>query len=168
MLRYRDTSRTRRERAAPSSKWGRDRERHAVQVARPRAVSRVSRRTQCHVAGRNGFKSRRVCCRNGKPEREVDEDARRPLIYIQDKKSKDGLKQFWKCPLAGSCRARLHTLISAGEVAGEGADVLRVHSDEANPATIEVAGRKHALKRRAMETQEPRLQQIEDAFEMST
>ena len=85
-------------------------------------------------------------------------------LYVQDKKSKDGFKQFWKCHHVGSCKARLHTWVSTGEVVG----VLGVHSDEANPAAIEIAGRRQVLKRRAVETQEPPLQLIEDAFETST
>ena len=68
-------------------------------------------------------------------------------MYVQDEKSKDGLKQFWMCHHVGSCKARLHTLISTGEVAA----VLGVLSDVASPAAIGVAGRKQALKRRALE-----------------
>lgn len=85
-------------------------------------------------------------------------------MYIKDKKSKDGTKQFWKCHHVGSCKARLHTLLATDEVLC----IVGVHSDEANPAAIEVAGRKQALKRRAVETQEAPLQLIETALESST
>lgn len=86
------------------------------------------------------------------------------FVYNREKKSKDGRFQFWRCQQVGKCKARLHTSVESGEVV----KMLGSHSDDANPAGVELALKLNGLKRRAVSSQETPLQLIETIFESST
>ena len=86
------------------------------------------------------------------------------FIYIKEKLSKDQERQFWRCRFVGSCKARMHTKVSTGEILKS----IGVHSDEANPAAIEIARKRTELKKRAASTQETPLQLIENVFASTT
>lgn len=82
-------------------------------------------------------------------------------LYVQDKISRSGHLQFWRCQHLGLCKARLHTDVDSNEVV----KVIGEHSDEGNPAEVELAGKIQEMKQRAMSTQETPLQLIENVFE---
>ncbi|XP_018495710.1 uncharacterized protein LOC108864470 [Galendromus occidentalis] len=71
-------------------------------------------------------------------------------MYVFDRSSSDQTLQFWRCQFRKSCKVRLHRLIATGEVV----DVSGTHSDPSDAASVEIASRRTALKRRAEETQE--------------
>lgn len=85
-------------------------------------------------------------------------------LYVKEKRSKDGETQFWRCQYVGECKARLHTSVATGEVV----KTVNEHSDEPDPAGIDIAARRMELKRRATDTQETPLQLIEKVFETSS
>lgn len=74
-------------------------------------------------------------------------------IYVFDKLSKDGHKEFWRCQFKNSstekCKARLHNCVES-----RGKSVVGIHTDMPSPAVVEVQQKKTALKRRAADTVE--------------
>ncbi|XP_003747407.1 uncharacterized protein LOC100904485 [Galendromus occidentalis] len=103
--------------------------------------------------------SRSIVSQRGAPKKIHDGH-----VYIREKTSKDGFTQFWRCERVGACKARLHTCVSTGDVV----KLIGIHSDEPNPAGIDIASRLCTLKRRALDNQETPPQLIESVFESSS
>jgi len=72
-------------------------------------------------------------------------------MYVLDKISSDGLKQFRKCKYKRECKARDRTEIGGLEVLKR----INDHNHDSEAATVEAKVAVKYLKRRAAETMEP-------------
>ena len=85
-------------------------------------------------------------------------------IYVQEKRSKDQERQFYRCQRVGACKARSNVSVETGAIRKE----VGTHREEPDPAGIEMARKVHGLKMRALTSQETPLQLIENVFESTS
>ena len=77
--------------------------------------------------------------------------------------ARTGKLSFSRCEQVGACKVRLHSSVETTEVV----KILGSHSDEPNPARIEVPCKLLNLEERAMRSQENPLQLIENDFRLN-